>query len=431
MRGLRSTDRAARADVKPRQMGPREAAALLLVGMVGGCSCETPSEQAGSTVPNNCEYQAPLIEKVQTDILFVVDDSNSMSEEQEGVAQELPTFVTELQRGAGVGQELRVGLVNTSVYSSFKFGSNPQVVTAYPEGGWLRVFPAADGGTSDGARWLTDPDPEIVPRLASAIRALGISGSFQETPFEAARIALTQTGFWQLLPDGGSPNAGFLRTGARLLVVAVSDEDDCSEMDFRPAPQVFYNDVDGQDFCTNHEDLLTPVGDYVTSFQRLDDGRGKPREVLWGAIAPVSRSGKVAQGIQGSLSDGGPVTQNIDCPTSGGPGYRHRAMALAFDPSLTNLDSICAADYHQALLAIAQVAAVPQTLTLSDNVPDPRLLQLEITRADGTVQHCTLANGGISYLPPTGSEKAQVRFEQNCLRRASDTAVTVKLLCAG
>jgi hypothetical protein len=428
MLGLRSTDRTAPGDVKPRQMGTREAAALLLVGMLGGCSCETPSEQAGSTVPNSCEYQAPLIEKVQTDILFVVDDSNSMSEEQEGVAQELPTFVTELQRGAGVGQELRVGLVSTSVYSSIKLGNNPQVVKDdYPEAGWLRVFPAADGGTSDGARWLTDPDPEIVPRLASAIRALGINGSFQETPFEAARVALT--GEFKVPPVGGNPNQGFLRTGARLLVVAVSDEDDCSEMQL--PPKVFYNGVDGQDFCTKHEDLLTPVGDYVTAYQRLDDGRGKPREVLWGAIAPVSRSGKVAEGIQGSLGDGGAVTQNIDCPTSGGPGYRHRAMALAFDPSLTNLDSICAADYHQALLAIAQVAAVPQTLTLSDNVPDPRLLQVEITRANGTVQHCTLANGGISYLAPTGSEKPQVRFEGSCLRLASDTAVTVKLLCAG
>ena len=126
------------------------------------------------------------------------------------------------------------------------------------------------------------------------------------------------------------------------------------------------------------------MGDYVTAFQRLDDGKGRPREVLWGAIAPVARSNKVAQGIQGSLGDGGPVIQNVDCPTSGGPGYRHRAMALAFDSTLTNLDSVCAADYHQSLVAIAQVASVPQTLTLTDNVPDPRLLAVDVTRADGT-----------------------------------------------
>ncbi|HET9155115.1 MAG TPA: VWA domain-containing protein, partial [Myxococcaceae bacterium] len=192
---------------------------LGLVGTLGGCTCEAPQDRAGSNVPARCAYDTPLFAPVQTDILFVVDDSNSMSEEQEGVARELPTFVQILQTGAGVQQNLRVGLVNTSVYSAF-FG-NSLLLTKYPQGGWLRQFPAADGGVGGGERWLSDPDPDIVPRLAAAIRALGINGSFQETPFEAARIALSGTGFWTMLPDGGNPNAGFLRDGARLLVVAV------------------------------------------------------------------------------------------------------------------------------------------------------------------------------------------------------------------
>ena len=207
-------------------------------------------------------------------------------------------------------------------------------------------------------------------------------------------MALTGTGFWTTLPDGGNPNAGFLREGARLLVVAVSDEDDCSEMasarrrSSTPTPR-------GRTSAPCTRTSSRPVGDYVTAFTRIDDGKGRPREILWGAIAPVARSNKVAQGVQGSLGDGGPVTQNVDCPTSGGPGYRHRAMALAFDPTLTNLDSVCAPDYHQSLVSIAQVASVPQTLTLTDNVPDPRLLAVDITRADASVQRCTLANGGI------------------------------------
>src|SRR5262249_38194626 len=343
-----------------------------LLGTLGGCTCEAPPDRAGSTVPTSCAYDAPLFEPVQTDILFVVDDSNSMSEEQEGVARELPTFVQILQTGAGVQQNLRVGLVNTSVYSAF-FDGSQTFLTQYPEGGWLRQFPAADGGVGDGARWLTDPDPEIVARLALGIRALGINGSFQETPFEAARIALTGTNFNRTLPDGGNPNAGFLRVGARLLVVAVSDEDDCSEMSFRP-PKVQFTNALGQDFCTLNENLLTPVGDYVSAFLSLPDGnaQGRLREVLWGAIAPVARSNKIAQAVQGSLADGGPVIQNVDCPTSGGPGYRHRAMALAFDNTLTNLDSVCAPDYHQSLVSIAQGASIPPTLTLTAKLPEPR-----------------------------------------------------------
>jgi len=406
MRVLRFTDRAEPDVVKRRESWPW----LLLVGLLGtlgGCTCEAPPERAGSTVPTSCAYDAPLFAPVETDILFVVDDSNSMSEEQAAVARELPTFVQILQTGAGVEQNLRVGLVNTSVYSAF-FGTQ-LLLSKYPQGGWLRQFPAADGGAGTGERWLTDPDAEIVPRLSAAILALGINGSFQETPFEAARIALTGTGFWTMLPDGGNPNAGFLRPGARLLIVAVSDEDDCSEIEHDP-PTVFFTNAEGQDFCTLHENQLTPVGDYVTAFQRLDAGQGRTREVLWGAIAPVARSNKVAQGVDGTLGDGGPVIQNIDCPTSGGPGYRHRAMALAFDPTLTNLDSVCAPDYHNSLVAIAQVASIPQTLTLTDNVPDPRLLAVDITRADGSVQRCTLANEGIAVVQATESEPPAVRF---------------------
>jgi hypothetical protein len=103
--------------------------------------------------------------------------------------------------------------VNTSVYYARFLGTSQADLYHYPQGGWLRQFPAVDGGVGGGERWLTDPDSEIVPRLSSAILALGITGSFQETPFEAARIALTGTGFWTMLPDGGNPNAGFLGRG--------------------------------------------------------------------------------------------------------------------------------------------------------------------------------------------------------------------------
>jgi hypothetical protein len=106
-------------------------------------------------------------------------------------------------------------------------------------------------------------------------------------------------------------------------------------------------------------------------------------------------------------------------------------MALAFDQTLTNLGSVCAPDYHEVLLSIAQVASIPQTLTLTDNVPDPRLLAVDVTRSDGSVQRCTVANQGITYIEATSGEAAAVRFEQSCLRRYSDTRVEVKLLCAG
>ncbi len=126
MQGLRLTDTAEPDAVKRRGAGVCLVVAGI-VGTLGGCTCEAPPDRAGSTVPRSCAYDAPLFEPVQTDILFVVDDSNSMSEEQEGVARELPTFVEVLQTGAGVQQNLRVGLVNTSVYSAYSPGPGAAV----------------------------------------------------------------------------------------------------------------------------------------------------------------------------------------------------------------------------------------------------------------------------------------------------------------
>jgi len=397
------------------------------LGALAGCTCEAPTDAPNSKVPTSCQTQAPLVRPVITDILFVVDDSNSMAEEQAGVAAELPAFVEELSKGGGVTQDFQVGVTTTSVYEASEFSGNLTVRT-YPEGGWLRTIPLLDGGPSS-QRYLPSTDPELVPRFSQLVASLGIDGSGQETPFEAARIALTGRDFNRLLPDGGNPNVGFLRDGARLLVVVVSDEDDCSER-VRP-PVVRFNAVDGQDFCTLHEDLLTPVGDYYTLFQNLPDGVGRQREVVWAAIAPVARTDKIAQGVEGALGDGGTVIQNVDCPTSAGPGYRHRAMATAFDPSAQNLSSICEASYHQALVDIATVAGASQTLELNDNVPDPALLQITITRADGGTDVCTVANGGITYEGPVDGGSPRVRFHGVCLRRTSDTQVTVRLFCAG
>jgi hypothetical protein len=248
----------------------------------------------------------------------------------------------------------------------------------------------------------------------------GTDGSGQETPFEAARLALTDLA--QVPMDQGG-NQGFLRDGARLLVVVVSDEDDCSESG-RP-PKVSVGPLTSRDYCGEQSDNLTPVKTYADTFKALVDGTGAPRQVLWAAIGPVSETTKEAQ----SVMDNG-VIRNIDCPDSFEPGFRHRAMAAEFDTSLANLDSICRPSYHDTLLNIAQLANVVQSLEVN-NVPDPGLLQVEITRGDGQVQVCTVANGGITFEEASNQRPARVDFSASCPRMASDVDVSVKMLCAG
>jgi hypothetical protein len=393
---------------------------LLAVAAIPACTCGSPVDDPNSTVPGSCQWNPPLIQTQKTDILFVVDNSNSMREEQDEVANELPAFVEELKRDAGVGQDFRVGLVTTGVYRHIIQG-NLTDYREYPdESGKLRPVPLEDGGVDVTAEhFLDDEDPELIPKFRRLVRQ-GIDGSGQETPFEAARLAVTEPLISKAIAEGG--NAGFLRDGARLMIVAVTDEDDCSETE-RP-PEVFVGSDPARDYCTEQSDKLTSVTDYFGVFRSLIDGKGQARPVLWAAIAPVGVGNKDAALVIDSSG-----AHNVDCPTSRGPGLRHRAMAQLFDPSLKNVDSICKADYRQSLVDIAAIANNTQVLEVS-GIPDPRLIRVELTRSNGEVQGCTVANGGIQYQAATDDSSARILFQPACPRSREDQFVALKLFCA-
>lgn len=386
-------------------------------------SCVSPVEETDSTVPQKCGLEAPLIEPQKTDILFVIDNSGSMAEEQEGVATELPAFIEALKQGGGVAQDFHVGVITTTVYQNAQVGSSLNLTEYASQSGRLQAvpLPAADGGVQPGTeRMLTGDDPELIDKFRRLVRQ-GTSGSGQETPFEAVRLAVAGPLASTPVQEGGTQ--GFLRDGARLLVVVVSDEDDCSETD-RP-PKVFVGTQAGRDYCGEQSSNLTSVKTYFDAFNALTDSTGAPRDVIWAAIAPVSTVDKSAAPV----NDNGTI-RNVDCPTSFEPGIRHREMALLFDQQAQNLDSICNTSYRETLVNIAALANVNQTLEVK-GLPDQGLVQVTVTRKDGTEQLCTVQNSGISVTGATAERPATINFEPSCLRRADDKAVSVKLLCAG
>ena len=85
---------------------PIRAGTVLAIWAVAGCN--SPVSDPNSTVPGKCSSTAPLLGAQKTDILFVVDNSESMSDKQAEVARELPAFVNELQKGAGVQQDFQM-----------------------------------------------------------------------------------------------------------------------------------------------------------------------------------------------------------------------------------------------------------------------------------------------------------------------------------
>ncbi|NPD22935.1 VWA domain-containing protein [Corallococcus exiguus] len=392
--------------------------ALLALG------CHSPVDDDGSTVPDACEATPPLVAPQKTDILFVIDNSGSMSEEQQGIATELPAFLAALKEGNGVSQDFRVGVITTSVYQRQRFADGADVIRSFPdqEG---RLRPVRDESNQPTAeRFIEGADPLLLPKFQRLVDQ-GTSGSGQEAPFEAVRLAVASPLATQPLAEGG--NGGFLRDDARLLVVVVSDEEDCSSTQ-RPPPVALGEDR-AVDSCTEQGDKLTPVSEYYQAFQSLRDSQGVSREVLWATIGPVAVTDKRAELIVDTTS-GTTYVRNVDCPTSYGPGYRQSDMAKAFDVTRANLDSICRTSYQQTLLDIADLATVAQSVAVV-NLPDPRLAVVNVTRADGSVQTCTAGNGDFRYEPPSGDRSARIFFLGPCLRRVGDTKVEVKVLCAG
>lgn len=394
-----------------------------------GCfGCKTsPLDQTGTTIPRTCKTEAPLIEPQKLDILFVIDNSNSMREEQEAVARELTAFVDEIKQAGGVRQDFNVGVITTAVYQH-SLQNGLRFNREYPtQSGRLQSVPdrGPDGGVLLGTgteRLLTGEDPQLVDKFARLVQQ-GVAGSGQETPFEAVRLALLSDLIKKPIAEGG--NGGFLRDGARLLVVILTDEDDCSET-LRPS-RVTVSDNPAVADCTEQQTSLTPVSEYHRLFtQELKNADDSPKEVIWTAIAPVARG---ATKSAMAIVDNGQV-RNLDCPTSNQAGFRMRQMAEMFDPSLVNLDSICRDSFRQTLITIAELASVSQVIEVK-NAPDARMLQFSITRKDGAVVQCTQLNQGIeSATLLEGSGNTRVKFGGACRRRADDQGIGIKLLCA-
>lgn len=160
------------------------------------------------------------------DLLFVVDDSGSMSEEQSLLADNVEHF---LQVAETLGTDFHVAVVTTDMSDttrSGKFQGTPKVVTS--------------------------ATPNAATRLHDNIQALGVLGSGTEKGLQAMVTALSE-------PLLSNENAGFLRDDASLSVIVVSDEDDFSG----GAVEVYVNflsSIKGPNGATTPVKLHTIVG---------------------------------------------------------------------------------------------------------------------------------------------------------------------------
>lgn len=391
-----------------------------------GCACDSVPDAAVT----DCDAQI-VPGGAATDILFVVDDSGSMLGEQEELSDNLATFVRALL-GSPVRLDLRIAVTNTSVtgytgQTAYPAGAPAPVGTPFPDGAFVAVQQDPGGLVTPGnyiwnatAGWggprilsTGQMSADAFERDFGANVLVGIWGTGKEQPLRAMRRALERA-------DVGGVNDGFLRPGARLAIVIVTDEDDCSESS---API----DGDTNDACadaTNKSDNFDPLSDFVT----LLDAPivGESRDPLVAVIAGFDAN----LDPNGCSTAGG--TQSYDDPT------RLDAFVTALDaarPGRTFKDSICES-FGATLIRLAD-RLVPQTVPLVQAPADWRMLAVSIDHSDGTSTPCPLAaagspeeaTAGAVFNPPQTGAYASLSFQNGCRLGIADS-IDLRMVCA-
>ena len=149
----------------------------------------------------------------EMDLLFVIDNSGSMGQEQTNLIANFPTFINVLEQS---GLSYRVAVTTTARNYNYNiatpFGNIPQN-TSGESGEMLKK-----GAMTK--RWLDKGDPNLSATF-STLANVGTGGSGDEMPLGAMRDA-----FEDRMQDG--TNMGFRRPNSLLGVVILTDENDCS-----------------------------------------------------------------------------------------------------------------------------------------------------------------------------------------------------------
>ncbi len=398
--------------------------AALCAALAAGCD----------SIPKNallsCEQDVQVL-PAQTDLLFVIDDSGSMREEQENLRQNLAAFVAELA-ASPVPNDFRIGVTTTDVHNTFGmtsfFPTNVAPFDQFPyavpfaQGTIVAIDPGAltddalrgkpvydqvDGYRVPGARRFLGATPADVGAFETNV-LVGTLGSGKEEPLRAAELALGAR-----VDDGA--NAGFLRSGARLGIVMLTDEDDCSERAAIGAPLAAVNNDQCHDATIKQNGLLRPE-DFVS--------------FLDGPIAGEERRPVLAV-IAGFDQNGAPA----GCATSYDRPTRLDRLLDLLGEERAFRGSICDASFGPSLRRIADLL-VPQTVPIDGAPPDARMLVVSVQRRDSTVDRCPVAEAGTPeaagaaavYAPPREGS-ATLTFQGACLLRSGDQ-VELRVACA-
>ncbi|QSQ27854.1 choice-of-anchor D domain-containing protein [Pyxidicoccus parkwayensis] len=258
--------------------------------------------------------------EAKVDVLFVVDNSGSMMEEQQSLGQNFASFLSAANQAA---VDYRIGVTTT--------GLDPS------PGGWSECPGGAQGGENgrlfpvDGSRprIITPATPNAATVFANNTR-VGVC-HWNEQGLDAAYRALSDPLIYKAddprTPQANDGNAGFLREEAKLAIIFLSDEEDFSSQ---------------------------PVSFYETYFLALK-GNDKTKLSINAIVGPMDLG---------------------TCPTSSSSGSRYIQLAQATNGAV---ESICTPNWAASLEKLSNSAFGPnRRFRLTEEPADPARIVVEV-----------------------------------------------------
>lgn len=358
-----------------------------LATTLAGC----PDREVAEVVPaqnREQEKEVPVQINRNIDILFVIDNSGSMREEQDSLAANFDRFINVLNNIEGGLPNVHIGVVSTDIgagtYGIMGCSGNGDngILQNAPSGACNTPGPELfikNISDDDGVTRVTNYTGDLAETF-SCIAKLGTTGCGFEQPLEAVRRALN---------GSNAENNGFLRDDAFLAVIIISDEDDCSVEKvsmFDSAPDL--DSVDSnlgplssfrcfefgvvcepdmprsagpRQNCVPREgsEFMYGVSEYADFLKSLKDD---PAQIIVAGIIgnPNGRPGDGVPPLIVGSKDGEP-TLDASCSNASGdgeadPGIRLQSFLNSF-PNRNTSTTICEDDLSEALTVIADLLA--------------------------------------------------------------------------
>lgn len=366
-------------------------AVFLALVSVAACGDDAPSKPIDAppidadTAVRVDVLSVPTTVNKDVDVLFMVDDSPSTIDKTTNLRASFPAFVNELAAVPGGLPSLHIGVVTSDLGTKGASDATPGPSIGSGQGACIGEGKAGNLQTqgsglltgnfisdillTDGSRMKNYTG--ALSDVLSAIAAVGANGCGFEQSLEAVKRAL----------NGNPMNADFLRPSADLVVVLLSDEDDCSMshstligtdpslgplQSFRctrfgitcdtggTTPDEM-NQVGDKATCHSNETsvYLTRVTDYVSFLKSL---KSDPRSVMVAAlVAPATPVKTQLRAPPGSntavpaLSHSCSYTDAENLEEVGDPAVRISELANQFQHHV--VQSVCS-DFSHGLVAL-------------------------------------------------------------------------------